>query len=170
METLCNVSKTIEVYEKVSGAMINREKSVGLQLSAWRYKSMPSDSIIGCWTEGLDQMLGVWFAPDLQIENWTKVMNKMTGLVQTWSKWWLSLKGRAEVASVVITDCISNHLQPGHSALSRFLVDQAVKGQETSCETLYLLPNTFKGRVRDALAVDVQTCAEVEASLASPGW
>lgn len=73
---------------------------------------------------------------------------------------------------------IDYYLMSDHCALSRFVVDQAGKiafrlfadEQEVTCETLYLLLKNYKGRVRNALAVDSQIFAEVETLLTPPDW
>lgn len=45
-----------------------------------------------------------------------------------------------------------------------------VELETTTCEVLYLLPETSKRRVGDALASDTHVCAETEVLLALFGW
>ena len=59
------VSKEIGRYEAVTGAKINREKSVGLQLGSWKGCALPGHFI---WKDDPCKILGVWFGPDLQLE------------------------------------------------------------------------------------------------------
>ena len=59
------VSKEIGRYEAVTGAKINREKSVGLRLGSWKGCALPGPFI---WKDGPCKILGVWFGPDLQLE------------------------------------------------------------------------------------------------------
>lgn len=73
---------------------------------------------------------------------------------------------------------IGHQLRLFRRSLPRFVVDQFgeialplfMEGWETTCTTLYLLPTTVNGLVRDALTVVAQTCVEVKASLAPLGW
>lgn len=65
---LQRVDKAIKVYKTMSGAKINLEKSVGLQLDTWKSKSMLSDSVVVRLIEGTIKFLGVWFGLDLLIE------------------------------------------------------------------------------------------------------
>jgi hypothetical protein len=101
------VGTTLKEYELLTGAKINQDKSVGLQLGTWRGRSMPSDGVVGRWTDGPVKLLGVWFGPDLQVDrNWDEVTSKVVSLTQKWAGRKLSLKGRAEVANVYIASVI----------------------------------------------------------------
>ena len=91
------VSKEIGRYEAVTGAKINREKSVGLRLGSWKGCVLPGPFI---WKDGPCKILGVWFGPDLQLEkNWSEVLNKVVAATELWLRRRLSLKGRAEVCN-----------------------------------------------------------------------
>lgn len=62
------VLKALDRYEKMTGAKINRDKSSGLWLGAWKGVDIPGP--FG-WTDGPLRILGVWFGPDLELEtNW----------------------------------------------------------------------------------------------------
>ena len=89
------VSKEIGRYEAVTGAKINRDKSVGLRLGSWKGCALPGPFI---WKDGPCKILGVWFGPDLQLEkNWSEVLEKVVAATELWLRRRLSLKGRAEV-------------------------------------------------------------------------
>jgi len=89
------VSIEIGKYEMVTGARINRDKSVGLRLGAWKGCALPGPF---SWTDGPCKILGVWFGPDLQLEkNWSEILEKVVATAGLWSRRRLSLKGRAEV-------------------------------------------------------------------------
>ena len=91
------VSKEIGRYEAVTGAKINREKSVGLRLGSWKGCALPSPFT---WKDSPCKILGVWFGPDLQLEkNWSEVLEKVVAATELWLRRRLSLKGRAEVCS-----------------------------------------------------------------------
>ena len=89
------VSKEIGRYEAVTGAKINREKSVGLRLGSWKGCALPGPFI---WKDGPCKILGVWFGPDLQLEkNWSEVLEKVVAATELWLRRRFSLKERAEV-------------------------------------------------------------------------
>ena len=89
------VSKEIGRYEDVTGAKINREKSVGLRLGSLKGCALPCPFI---WKDGPWKILGVWFGPDIQLEkNWSEVLEKVVAAMELWLRRRLSLKGRAEV-------------------------------------------------------------------------
>ena len=56
------VSKEIGRYEAVTGAKIDREKSVGLHLGSWKGCTLPAPFI---WKDGPCKILSIWFGPDL---------------------------------------------------------------------------------------------------------
>ena len=94
------VSKEIGRYEAVTGAKINREKSVGLRLGSWKGCALPGPFI---WKDGPCKILGVWFGPDLQLEkNWSEVLEKVVAATDLWLRRRLSLKGRAGVGCLHI--------------------------------------------------------------------
>ena len=79
----------------MTGAKINREKSVGLRLGSLKGCALPDPFI---WKDGPCKILGVWFGPDLQLEkNWSEVLEKVVAATELWLRRRLSLKGRAEV-------------------------------------------------------------------------
>ena len=79
----------------MTGAKINRDKSVGLRLGTWKGCALPGPFI---WKDGPCKILGVWFGPDLQLEkNWSEVLEKLVAATELWLRRRLSLKGRAEV-------------------------------------------------------------------------
>lgn len=78
------VSDTLNDYEAVRKANINREMLIGLQLGMWRSKPMPTSSlsIVGRWTEGSVKMSVIWFDPSLQID---EIASRVVSLVQQWA-------------------------------------------------------------------------------------
>ena len=89
------LSKEIGRYEAVTGAKINRKKSVGLRLGSWKGCALPSPFI---WKDGPCKILCVWFRPDLQLEkNWSEVLEKVVAATELWLRRRLSLKSWAEV-------------------------------------------------------------------------
>ena len=76
------VSKEIGRYEAVTGAKINREKSVGLRLGSLKGCALPGPFI---WKDGPCKILGVWIGPDLQLEkNWSEVLEKVVAATELW--------------------------------------------------------------------------------------
>ena len=99
-EDILAVLQALDEYERITGAKINRSKSKGLRLGAWRRLNPPGPFE---WTNGPIKILGIWFGPDLQLElNWSEVQAKVEGSVQTWLRRRLSLKGRAEACATYV--------------------------------------------------------------------
>ena len=89
------VSKEIGRYEVVTGAKINREKSVGLQLGLWKGCALSGPF---SWKDGPCKILGICFSPNLQLEkNLSEVLEKVVPATELWLRRQLSLKGWAEV-------------------------------------------------------------------------
>ena len=59
------LSKEIRKYEAMTGAKINREKSISLRLGLWKGCALPCPFIL---RDGQCKILGVWFGHDLQLE------------------------------------------------------------------------------------------------------
>ena len=92
----------------MTGAKINREKSVGLRLGSLKGCALPGPFI---WKDGPCKKLGVWFGPDLQLEkNWSEVLEKVVAATELWLRRRLSLKGRAEVCCSHIYSLVVNQL------------------------------------------------------------
>lgn len=85
----------------VTASKINCDKSVNLQLSAWKIVSLPKPFT---WTYRPLKILSAWFASDFQLEkNWLEVQGKAKAAVHLWSQRRLSLKGRSEVCALTST-------------------------------------------------------------------
>ena len=95
------VKKAVGEYERIAGAKVNFDKSKGLRLGAWRGSyTLPGPFR---WSDGPIRILGVWFGPDLQLEqNWSEVQAKVNAQVGIWLSRRLSLKGRAEACAVYV--------------------------------------------------------------------
>ena len=77
-----DVSMLVTRYEAVTGAKVNREKSVGLQLGSWKGCAL---SVPFIWRDGPCKILGVWFGPNLQLEkNWSEVLGKVVAATELW--------------------------------------------------------------------------------------
>lgn len=59
------VEDALKRYKVVAVTKINKNKTIDLQFSSWRAKSIMF-SVMGHWTEGLVKLLGVWLGSDLQ--------------------------------------------------------------------------------------------------------
>ena len=94
------VSKEIGSYGVVTGAMIEREKSVGFRLGLWKGFAFLGPFI---WRDDSCKILGVWFGANLQLEkNWLEVLEKVVAATELWLCWGFSLRGRTEVCSLHI--------------------------------------------------------------------
>ena len=77
------VKEAVVEYERIAGAKVNFDKSKGFRLGAWR----GSNTLPGPfrWSDGPIRILGVWFGPDLQLEqNWSEVQTKVNAQVGIW--------------------------------------------------------------------------------------
>ena len=89
------VSKEIGRYKVVTGAKINYEKSVGLQLGSWKGCALPSSF---SQMDGLCKILGIWFGLHLQLEkNWSEVLEDVVTVTALWLRRRLFLNGWAEI-------------------------------------------------------------------------
>ena len=70
------MKKAVNEYGRIAGAKVNFDKSEGLRLGAWRGSvTLPGPFR---WSDGPVRILGVWFGPDLQLEqNWSEVQAKV---------------------------------------------------------------------------------------------
>ena len=95
------VKKAVGEYERITGAKVNFDKSKGLRLGAWRGSNTLPEPFR--WSDGPVRILGVWFGPDLQLEqNWSEVQAQVNAQVGIWFSRRLSLKGRAEACAVYV--------------------------------------------------------------------
>ena len=68
------VGKEIRRFEVVTGAKINRKKSVGLQLGSWKGYAFPDPFT---WKDR------PWFGPDIQLEkNWSEVLERVVAVTE----------------------------------------------------------------------------------------
>lgn len=87
------VGKEITRYQMVKGAMINRDKSFGFRLDAWKGTTLPGAFL---WANWPVKILGIWFGNDLLLEiNKSVVRVKAECTIRLQSQWRLSSKGRA---------------------------------------------------------------------------
>ena len=94
------VKEAVAEYERIAGVKVNFDKSEGL-LGAWR----GSNTLPGPfrWSDGPIRILGMWFGPDLQLEqNWSEVHAKVNAQVGIWLSRRLSLKGRVEACAAYV--------------------------------------------------------------------
>ena len=70
------MKKAVDEYERIADAKVNFDKSEGLRLGAWTGKyTLPGPFH---WGDGPVRILGVWFRPDLQLEqNWSELQAKV---------------------------------------------------------------------------------------------
>ena len=89
----------ITLYEKGSGARLNRSKSEAMWLGAWRLRT---DEPLGLtWVRKM-KILGVFFGTvPVESDNWQSKINKLEKLLNLWRSRSLSLIGKCLVINVL---------------------------------------------------------------------
>lgn len=81
---------------------INQEKSVSLHFVTWRGRFLQLNYVVEHWTEGPVKLLGIWFGPDLLVENLDEVTSRMTSHIKKWTKRKLFLESCVAVANASV--------------------------------------------------------------------
>ena len=96
LETLLSL---IELYEKGTGAKLNKSKTEAMWLGAWRSRS---DEPLGLtWVKKM-KILGVFFGTiPVEQDNWMPKINKLEKALHLWRMRSLSLLGKALVINIL---------------------------------------------------------------------
>lgn len=99
-EDLALIKPVLVKYEKASGARVNRDKSKGLFLGAWKDRT---DAPLGIeWNSKSLKLLGVEHAPQAPaVLNWAPALDRVSSTLNGWSKRSLSLVGRVLVLNLL---------------------------------------------------------------------
>lgn len=110
----CEVETVVIIlkkHESVAGVKINANKLVGLLLYSWRDRIMPSDGVVGRWTDGRVKLIEIWFGPNLQVnKNLEERTNRVTSLTQKWVERKLSLESWTAIVDGFIVAVIVSRL------------------------------------------------------------
>ena len=89
----------IELYEKGTGAKLNKSKTEAMWFSAWRFRS---DEPLGLtWVKKM-KVLGVFFGSiPVEQDNWMPKINKLEKALNLWRSRSLSLLGKALIINVL---------------------------------------------------------------------
>jgi hypothetical protein len=95
----------LKVYESASGAKINLDKTEGLWLGSFKYRT---DQPMGLnWTSGSVKILGFHFGNgNLMDKNWKPVITKFKAVLNLWMSRDLSLQGRTVVLNYLASSGI----------------------------------------------------------------
>lgn len=88
-----------DLYSRASGAKLNSDKCKGLRLGSWRSRT---DSPFGFVWENCSKINGVYFGLNSTYKNSTMLMQKVTKSCNLFRCRYLTLRGRACIANVVI--------------------------------------------------------------------
>ena len=88
-----------DVYSLASGAKLNSDKCKGLRLGAWRSRT---DKPFGFVWENCSKINGVYFGENSTYKNGTMLMQKVEKSCNLFSSRYLTLRGRAVIANIVI--------------------------------------------------------------------
>jgi len=98
--SLVSLFKLIKIYEKGSGAKLNRSKSGAMWLGAWQSRT---DEPLGLtWVRKM-KILGVFFFGTVPVEtdNWTPKINKLEKPLNLWKSRSLSLVGKSLIINAL---------------------------------------------------------------------
>ena len=99
MKSLETLLSLIELYEKGTGAKLNKSKTEAMWLGAWRSRS---DEPLGLtWVKKM-KILGVFFGTiPVEQDNWMPKINKLEKALHLWRMRSLSLLGKALVINIL---------------------------------------------------------------------
>ena len=97
--SLIQLFNIISLYEKGSGAKLNRSKTEAMWLGAWKSRE---DQPLGlCWVQKM-KILGVWFGVvPVEEDNWLPRINKLEKSINLWKSRSLSLIGKSLVINII---------------------------------------------------------------------
>lgn len=97
--SLVRLFDMISIYEKGSGAKLNKSKTEAMWLGAWRDRS---DTPLGLtWVRKM-KLLGVFFGTvPVEIDNWQPKVNKLEKSINLWKSRSLSLVGKSLIVNVL---------------------------------------------------------------------
>ncbi len=98
--SIYNVFNVTDYYCKASGALLNRDKCIGLWLGKW---SNNSDKLCNIqWTSDASRIIGFLFKSKTYVENnWDSVFGKFVSVLTDWKSRNLSLKGKAVIVNTL---------------------------------------------------------------------
>ncbi len=97
--SLVNLFKLISLYEKGSGAKLNRSKTEAMWLGAWRNRT---DEPLGLtWVRKM-KIVGVFFGTvPVEQDNWQTKINKLDKSINLWKSRSLSLVGKSLIINIL---------------------------------------------------------------------
>ena len=104
-ESIVETFKTANKFEKASGAKINKTKTVGLYLGAWRNKIPLFKEIT--WTKTNVKTLGINHGYEVdENEIWMEKVNKIKSCIQIWKSRNLSYVGKVLIIKTLLASQI----------------------------------------------------------------
>ena len=99
LPSLVQLFNLVAIYERGSGAKLNRSKTEAMWLGAWRSRV---DEPLGLtWVKKM-KVLGVWFGViPVEQDNWVSKVGKLEKAVNLWKSRSLSLVGKCMVVNVI---------------------------------------------------------------------
>ena len=92
-ESITECFKTLEKYEKASGAIIHKTKTTGLYTGPWKHKEPEYKKIK--WTKQYIKTLGIMHGYETdENELWMEKINKIKNCIQVWKNRDLTFKGK----------------------------------------------------------------------------
>lgn len=99
LSSLVQLFHVVTLYERGSGAKLNRSKTEAMWLGAWR--SRVDEPLGFTWVKKM-KVLGVWFGVvPVEQDNWASKVSKLEKAVNLWKSRSLSLVGKCMVVNVI---------------------------------------------------------------------
>ena len=104
-ESILETFKTANKFEKASGAKINKTKTIGLYLGAWKNKTPQFKKIT--WTKTNIKTLGINHGYEVdENEIWMEKINKIKNCIQIWKSRNLSYVGKVLIIKSLLASQI----------------------------------------------------------------
>ena len=99
VSSLVQLFNLVSIYERGSGAKLNRSKTEAMWLGAWRSRA---DEPLGLtWVKKM-KVLGVWFGViPVEQDNWSSKLTKLEKSINLWKSRSLSLLGKCLIVNVI---------------------------------------------------------------------
>ena len=100
-DSITECFKTLEKYEKASGAIIHKTKTTGLYTGPWKYKEPEYKEIK--WTKQYIKTLGIMHGYEIdENELWMEKINKIKNCIQVWKNRDLTFKGKILIIKTLL--------------------------------------------------------------------
>lgn len=109
-ESIIECFKTLEKYEKASGAIIHKTKTTGLYTGPWKHKEPDYKEIK--WTKQYIKTLGIMHGYEIdENELWMEKINKIKNCIQVWKNRDLTFRGKVLIIKTLLISQIGFEIE-----------------------------------------------------------